>query len=398
MREYERTHPWITFVCDMRRADPSLWLLLGEAASKCRHIARAPLRPSTAKSMHRVYLAKGIAATTAIEGNSLSEEQVLDAIDGKLTVPPSLEYQKQEIENITDAFNMILSKIRAGALGGPSASLVCGYNGSVLRGLKLEEGTEAGAARGHSVTVGRSYRGAPPEDCGYLLERLCEWLNGPGFVPPASYPDGSGMAFALLKAILAHLYLAWIHPFGDGNGRTARLLELHILLSAGVPSPAAHLLCNHYNQTRQEYYRQLDAASKSGGDALPFVHYAVAGFVEGLHRQLEEIWQQQWDIVWENYINDHFEGAGSASMARRRKLALALGREKGWVERRDVPSLSAALLREYIERHAKALKRDIEYLLGEGMIVQESGRVRANREAMVAFLPQGPDRPPAPDA
>lgn len=56
--------------------------------------------------------------------------------------------------------------------------------------------------------------------------------------------------YAIFKAVVAHLYLAWIHPVGDGNGRTARLVEFQILLSSGVPSPAAHLLSNHYNQTR----------------------------------------------------------------------------------------------------------------------------------------------------
>jgi Fic family protein len=88
--------------------------------------------------------------------------------------------------------------------------------------------------------------------------------------------------YAILKAVVAHLYLAWIHPFGDGNGRTARLVEFQILLSSGVPSPAAHLLSNHYNQTRSEYYRQLDRASKSGGELAPFIEYGARGFVAGL--------------------------------------------------------------------------------------------------------------------
>jgi Fic family protein len=61
---------------------------------------------------------------------------------------------------------------------------------------------------------------------------------------------------ALMKAILTHLYIAWIHPFGDGNGRTARLAELQILLAAGMPMPASHLLSNHYNTTRTDLYRQ----------------------------------------------------------------------------------------------------------------------------------------------
>jgi len=78
----------------------------------------------------------------------------------------------------------------------------------------------------------------------------------------------------------------WIHPFGDGNGRTARLVEFQILLQAGIPSPAAHLLSNHYKQTRTEYYRQLATASRSGGNILPFIEYAVGGFVDGLKEQL----------------------------------------------------------------------------------------------------------------
>jgi hypothetical protein len=67
---------------------------------------------------------------------------------------------------------------------------------------------------------------------------------------------------------------------------------------------------------------------------------------------------------------------------------------KGWVKRRDIPNLSIALLREYIEKTAKTVKRDIDYLLSKEMVVQEGGRVRTNREAMVNLLPQRPDRPP----
>lgn len=51
--------------------------MLGEAASKCEHIAGVPLRPSVAQELHRLYLAKGALATTAIEGNTLTENEVL---------------------------------------------------------------------------------------------------------------------------------------------------------------------------------------------------------------------------------------------------------------------------------------------------------------------------------
>ena len=80
MRTFERTHAWITFRLDLSRAAPELWLGLGEAASKCEHLSRVPLRPATALQVHQLYLAKGAAATTAIEGNTLSEAEVLKAV------------------------------------------------------------------------------------------------------------------------------------------------------------------------------------------------------------------------------------------------------------------------------------------------------------------------------
>src|SRR5204863_10051002 len=148
----------------------------------------------------------------------------------------------------------------------------------VLDGLDCEPGVLPGVLRTHSVVVAR-YRGAPSEDCEYLVSRLSEWLNGPTF---QIADDDWRLPYALLKAIVAHLYLAWIHPFGDGNGRTARLIELQILLAAGVPTPATHLLSNHYNQTRAYYQRRLDEASRRDDGLIRFIRYAVQGFVDGL--------------------------------------------------------------------------------------------------------------------
>ena len=63
---------------------------------------------------------------------------------------------------------------------------------------------------------------------------MCEWLNGSAF----SGDGAMRIPVAIIKASLAHLYLAWIHPFGDGNGRTARLCEFLVLVTSGVPTSA----------------------------------------------------------------------------------------------------------------------------------------------------------------
>lgn len=383
MRTFEKTHPWIRFRINLAEVGPEFWLCLGEAASKCEHLARVPLRPATAEKLHQLYLAKGAAATTAIEGNTLSESEVLRAVEGRLEVPPSKEYQKQEVENIITACNQISRQLQEGGLPALNGELIRAYNSQVLQNLPPGEDVTPGEYRHHSVLVGNVYRGAPAEDCPYLVDRLCEWLAGDDFAAK----EGLELVYAIIRSVLAHVYLAWIHPFGDGNGRTARLIEFHILLAAGMPSPAAHLLSNHYNETRPEYYRQLDAASKSGGDLLPFLRYAVRGLVDGLRAQLTFVWEQQWDIVWRNYIHELFQSKTSASDTRQRHLALDLGMRNDWVNIGEITELTPRLAKAYANKTPKTVQRDLNVLAAMSVISREPKRVRARRELIFAFLP-----------
>jgi Fic family protein len=217
---YERTHPWVNYTVDLRRVPHQLWMLLGEARSKCEHIAGVPLRPKDAEGLYEVYLTKGVHATTSIEGNTLSEEEVKKRVRGKLKLPNSREYLGREVDNIVKACNEIMRVV----LKRPNSPLTSNrfryFNKTVLNDLVVDEDTTPGEFREHSVGVA-GYRGAPAKDCPYLIDRLCNWLNGPDFQSP-----DRDMSFALtiIKAVLAHLYVAWIHPFRDGKGRTAMLI------------------------------------------------------------------------------------------------------------------------------------------------------------------------------
>lgn len=385
MRTYEKTHSWITFTVDLRRASPLFWMLLGEARSKCEHIANVPLRPATAEQLHRLYLAKGVLATTAIEGNTLSEDEVLRHLEGRLQLPPSKEYLAKEIDNIVAVCNRLSAEVGSRRPSLLNVVTIIEFNRLVLDHLTVGEDVVPGQIRTHSVGVAR-YRGAPAEDCVYLLERLCTWLNGPDFTPAQDLPD-MALVYAIIKAVLAHLYLAWIHPFGDGNGRTARLVEFLILVSSGVPSPAAHLLSNHYNQTRMEYYRQLDQASQSGGDVLPFLIYAVQGFVDGLCSQLETIRDQQWDVAWENYVHERFQSHTSPSDVRRRHLLLDLADQTEAVPFGKLREISPRVAAAYATKTAKTLSRDLSALIEMGLLELTAGGYRAKKEVILAFLP-----------
>lgn len=356
---------------------------MGEARSKIEHVTGSLLKPEIASELLQVFLAKGALATTAIEGNTLSEEDARLLLDGELFLPPSQEYLAREVQNIVDAFNDIKNELVAGVARPLSPELLAEYNRAILRGLDLEDHVVPGEISERGVVVGR-YLAAPRQDCDYLLERFCDWLNGPDFVPPSAEWR---TPYAVLKAIAAHLYIAWIHPYGDGNGRTARLVELRILIEAGVPTPSAHLLSNHYNQTRSEYYRQLDLSSKANQGVVPFFEYALRGFVDGLREQLALIREQQVKDRWEQFIYQSFGGTKSASLMRQRQLALELSKASIPVSRKSMRLLSDELVGMYQGKTGKTLARDINQLLKRGLIREKDGGFVPAREQLEAFRP-----------
>src|SRR5205807_2583864 len=169
-------------------------------------------------------------------------------------------------------------------------------------------------------------------------------------------------------------YLAWIHPFGDGNGRTARLRELQILVSSRVPSPAAQLLSNHYYNTRTEYYRQLHLASETN-DILPFIIYAVQGFLDGLKAQLEVVKEYVVDQVWSNYVADQFIDQNKPSDLRRRDLIVDLSRiiEPKALPYQQLPLISPRVAKHYAKKTPRTLIRDVQKLYKMKLITYDKG-------------------------
>jgi len=388
-RAYLKSHSWIDFTVDLRHAPIDLWMLIGEAQSKIEHLEGAPLKPYLNEELHKVYLAKGIHATSAIEGNTLTEEQVKLRIEGKLELPKSQEYLGREIDNLLNGYNTVMRDLLAGSAATITVERIKEFNRLVLDGLELPHDVFPGVYRDHSVAVA-SYVAPPYQDSQYLIERLCAWLASDDFTPP----DGEWtVGWAVLKAVVAHLYLAWIHPFGDGNGRTARLVEYQLVVGAGVPMVVGHLLSSHYNHTRTDYYLQLDRTSRGGGGPTPFICYAVRGFVDQLRQAIARVRGQQMAIAWQNYVHEQLDGGGPAQ-ARQRHLLLALGAAGEPIHRSRLADLAPKVTRDYANKTAKALTRDINTLRSRDLIVVKDGGYVANTDLIRGFLPEkaGPRR------
>lgn len=388
MRRYEETHPWINFqATDVNDLHPRHWMLLGDARSKCEHLAGTPLKPAVASRLYRVTLVRGALATTAIEGNTLTEDQARGILEGTYKAPPSRAYQEQEVRNLLDALQGLHDKIATGEEVRLSTALMREFNRQIMQKTDLQPDVVPGEIRTGSVVVG-NYRAAPAEDCEYLLDRLADWLNGSVF-----QHDDPEIQFALTvaKAIYAHLYLAWIHPFGDGNGRTARLVEFAILASCGqVPIPAAFLLSNHYNLTRDRYYRELAMASRAGQPGqgtLGFLSYAVEGFIDGIRETISMVREQQIQVAWVNYVHERLaELPNTKASSRQRALVLAMPMN-ATVPRADLEGLTPKVARLYAEAGPRTFSRDLNQLEKLDLIRHEGRGYRARTDAILAFLP-----------
>jgi Fic family protein len=384
-RRYEQTHPWITFTLNLSRLGFRTWLLLGETESKCSHLAGAPLTPVVAKELHALYLSKGIHGTTSIEGNTLTEAEVRKRIDGDLPLPRSREYLGTEIDAVLGMCNELAEEVRAGRPPGLSVERIRSFNKRLLMGQPEKEDVTPGRTRTHSVTVGiSSYRGAPAEDCDYLLEKLVQWLNemqAPTENPELRFP------LAVLKAILAHLYIAWIHPFGDGNGRTARLIEFQLMIEAGAPTPAAHLLSNHYNRTREAYLVALDRTSRPPEYPVEgFLLYALQGLVDELREQIEVVRIHQKEVMWQKIVHDIYRDEDTPAKRRRRHLILDLPLDKV-TPRNRLREVSPRVAAEYAGAGAKTVTRDVNELVDRGLLIRTKEGYVANRQIVDAFLP-----------
>ena len=407
-REYLATHPWIDFDARVVNGlNPESWMLIGQAQALCTELAGTPLKPAVAHRLSELTLIRGAQATVAIEGNTLTEEQVAGIRAGTYAAPPSRAYQEREVQNILVAFERLDDIVMNGDSSALSASLVCDLNRWVLDGVNPDADSAPGSIRTHSVVVG-NYVGAPARDCRYLLEQLAEWLDGETFRPPlqrgASPPTGTpsrahaaadgrepandptAFARCVASALLAHLYIAWIHPFADGNGRTARLLEYLILARSGmVPLPAANLMANHFNLTRDRYYRRLEAASRER-DTVGFLNYGIEGLVDGLVEHTAAVREQHLTLAWESYVNEVMsQFPNSPASERQQALVMALPPGDA-ITRADLAGLTPVLAQKYARTGPRTLARDLNKLHSAGLIAITPDGVSANVHLLAAFL------------
>lgn len=212
--------------------------------------------------------------STQIEGNRLTLPEVRAAIKGERM--PGRERDEREVRNHFTA-HAAMEKLAEEPGDLSEATIQC------MHGLVMSGRDKPSPWRAVQNVIKEAGSGGivylPPEahDVPHLMRELVDWINT---------ELAGGELPAPIVAALAHYQFATIHPYLDGNGRTARLLATLILRKAGYGLKGIYSLDEHYAKNLRAYYEALTVGTHNyydgrvEGDLTPFVGYFCAGMAD----------------------------------------------------------------------------------------------------------------------
>lgn len=253
--------------------------LLVEARILYETVADIPILPDIAARLEEDLIRKSIFGTAAIEGNPLTEEEVKKTLSQE-EMKGKIEKAEKQIRNLKDAYEIIRKTTPSGKPITLEEAFVKNLHKIITKDCENPENIPGGY-RNRPVKVGDEEHGGvytPPkafDDIKNLMISYIEWINSPDVMKEDP----------VIRACLAHYHLALIHPFDNGNGRTARAVEAVLIKSGGVKY-VPHMLSNYYYRHIDDYFRAFSLAERNeANDITPFVEF----FLKGLVSSLEEI-------------------------------------------------------------------------------------------------------------
>ena len=226
-------------------------------------------------------LTEDVIKTSEIEGEQLNVESVRSSIARRLGVDigalaPVDRHVEGVVEMVLDATaNCNAGVTRDRLFGWHAALFPTGYSGLVRINVGDWRDDTTGPMQVVSGPLGRqrTHFEAPPADrLQSETDRFINWANSASNEPP------------LIKAGLAHLWFVTLHPFDDGNGRSARAVgDLFLARADGSPQ-RFYSLSAQIQRERKAYYDILERTQKQSLDVTEW----LAWFLETLHRAVDQ--------------------------------------------------------------------------------------------------------------
>ncbi|MEW5758784.1 MAG: Fic family protein [Candidatus Omnitrophota bacterium] len=281
--------------------------------------------------------------STHIEGTALSFEQAKDILEGKKIKGINRDDEK-ELLNYKKAMDFIskyLDKddpVTEGVIRELHKITV-----KNVRGGQVDPGNYRRIQNYvvNSRTREVIYTPPSPFEVPHLMREFVEWLNSIQDISP------------LLLAGISQFQFVHIHPFVDGNGRTARLLSTLILYKTGYDFKRLFSISEYYDKDRPAYYQAIQSVRNNSMDMTFWLEY----FVDGLKSQMAEIHSKGAQLIKQDV---HLQKIKKNGINMRQEKAIKYLIKNGSITVNEYEKVALCIRR--------TAQRDLEELITKGII------------------------------
>lgn len=347
MIKYEMPRSWVQY--DFAKVADAL-MAAKAAMLSLRHI---PYQRNWTDELQVVQLKREVAGTSRIEGADFTDRE-LDAAMVETPEPLGTRSQRQAAAAVrTYRWIAELPEDRP-----VSADLIREVHRMIVTDAD-DDHCVPGELRKRDVNVTfgmPAHRGVEGgKECERAFEGLCQAVQ-------REFRDHD----PLVQALALHYHFAAMHPFLDGNGRTARALEALMLQRVGLRNTLFIAMSNYYYEEKNNYLKALAEVRAARHDLTAFLVFGLKGIEQQCSRLFSEIRKNVQKALFRNVMFDLFN-----RLRTTRKRVIA---ERHIEILKLLLSADTMVLRTLVERTAatykplknpyKALIRDINYLLG----------------------------------
>ena len=267
---------------------------LTDAKAAVYSLTEMPYQQSWVKDLQHVQLKSEVGGTSRIEGADFTDEELEAAM--KEDAEALATRSQRQASAAVKAYRWISGLENARPI---DAKLIAEVHRMIVTDAD-DDHCEPGRIRrsDHNVLFGS------PQHLGASGGKECsEAFNGLMYAVAHEFRDHD----VLVQALALHYHFASIHPFQDGNGRTARAVEALFLQRAGLRDALFIALSNYYYDEKTSYLKTLSDVRANDHDLTPFLLFGLEGVTLQCRRLFLVIKKQVSKALYRNVMFDLFD-------------------------------------------------------------------------------------------
>lgn len=313
-------------------------------------IENAPLVPAWERRFRQEAEERTVHFSTKIEGNKLDFDEAKKVMEGEKI----RTFRRRDILEIVN-YRDVVAYINRLKRKNIDKEFIFKIHKKVM--FKILPKNELGKFRTceealiNSKTYEVTFEPVEPEFIEGAVDDLVDWI---GLKSKEVHP--------VIKAGVILYEIARIHPFTDGNGRTARILSIFSLYSDGYNIKRFFSLEEYYDQNLGEYYKALESVEENDDDLTIWLEF----FTKGLASELQRIKDKVFDISRDIKMRKKM---GQIALNERQIKIISFMQEYGKVKNKDWQEL-------FPDVSDDTILRDLRDLINKG-VVKKEGRTKA---------------------